>query len=559
MQDKLSDDQPFLPPRSLLLLALAAGLAGLLAFAVNADAVVAWGALGIALLALLGWAFTAPQQLRAVLTGRTLRFGGTSLLVTLVVLAALVAIYTFVRQANLSVTLSQSNEYALSSEGRSAIAAIGADPTLPQVHVTTFISATAAGIRDQLELLMAEYVSVSQGKVISEFVDLDRNPLRAEQMGAANPNQQFVTRLNAEGEPDLEEGELLRFFSQDGLTNAILRNAVAGDFRTWFIEVEDGPGMNASGPEGLSTLSLGLEQQLDWTNREVPLLDFTRPESALRLNDPAIDGEIMIIAGGSRPLSEPELAVLTDYLAGGGKLILLAAPGLETGSAPLAADAALGDWLYRHFGLRFRNDMVLDRSQAFQNPLYPVSTELDAYHRITQPYSAGFALVFEAPHSIEIAEEPPATVTLTSLASSSADSYNMRDFSAVLEGNIEPEETSLTGPLVLAAAAENSETGARVVLFGSTSMLANGFTGINGVANFDVAVDSIFWATDFEDWFSQVNIQSAARPQDAPLFADAQSLALINVITSLLLPFGVLAIGALVWYRNRESAPQGGQ
>ncbi|MDE0608433.1 MAG: hypothetical protein OXH77_00785 [Anaerolineaceae bacterium] len=559
MQDKLSDDQPFLPPRSLLLLALAAGLAALLTFAINADAVVAWGALGIALLALLGWGFTAPQQVRAVLTGRTLRFGGTSLLVTLVVLAALVAIYTFVRQANLSVTLSESNEYALSSEGRSAIAAIGADPTLPPVHVTTFISATSAGIRDQLELLMEEYVSVSQGKVISEFVDLDRNPLRAEQMGAANPNQQFVTRLNAEGQPDLEEGELLRFFSQDGLTNAILRNAVAGDFRTWFIEVQDGPGMNASGPEGLSTLSLGLEQQLDWTNREVPLLDFTRPESELRLNDPAIDGEIMIIAGGSRPLSEPELAVLTDYLDGGGKLILLAAPGLETGSAPLAADAALGDWLYQHFGLRFRNDMVLDRSQAFQNPLYPVSTDMDAYHRITQPYSQGFALVFEAPHSIEIAEQPPASVTLTSLASSSPDSYNMRGFSAVLEGNIEPEETSLTGPLVLAAAAENSETGARVVLFGSTSMLANGFTGINGVANFDVAVDSIFWATDFEDWFSQVNIQSAARPQDAPLFADAQSLALINVITSLLLPFGVLAIGALVWYRNRESAPQGGQ
>ncbi|MCY4525796.1 MAG: hypothetical protein OXB89_04230, partial [Anaerolineaceae bacterium] len=469
MQDKLSDDQPFLPPRSLLLLALAAGLAALLAFAVNADAVVAWGALGIAVLALLGWAFTAPQQVRAVLTGRTLRFGGTSLLVTLVVLAALVAIYTFVRQANLSVTLSESNEYALSSEGRAAIAAIGADPSLPQVHVTTFISATAAGIRDRLELLMAEYVSTSQGKVISEFVDLDRNPLRAEQMGAGNPNQQFVTRLDAEGQPDLEEGELLRFFSQDGLTNAILRNAVAGDFRTWFIEVEDGPAMNASGPEGLSTLSLGLEQQLDWTNREVPLLDFTRPASALRLNDPAIDGEIMIIAGGSRPLSEPELAVLTDYLAGGGKLILLAAPGLETGSAPLAADAALGDWLYQHFGLRFRNDMVLDRSQAFQNPLYPVSTELDASHRITQPYSRGFALVFEAPHSIEIAAAPPTSVTVTTLASSSADSYNMRDFSAVLEGNIEPEETSLTGPLVLAAAAENSETGARLVLFGSTS------------------------------------------------------------------------------------------
>ena len=342
MRDTQFDEQPFLPPRSLLMLALAAALTALLAFAVGADAVVAWGAAGIALLALAGWAISAPQQLRNVLTGRTLRFGGASLLVTLVVLAALVAVYTFVRQANLSVTLSESNEYALSPEGHAAISAIGADPTLPQVHVTTFISATAAGIRDQLELLMAEYEAVSQGKVISEFVDLDRNPLRAEQMGASNPNQQFVTRLKADGEPDIEEGELLRFFSQDGLTNAILRNAVAGEFRSWFIEVEDGPGMNASGPEGLSTLSIGLEQQLDWTNREAPLLDFTRPESALRLNDPAIDGEIMIIAGGSRPLSEPELRVLTDYLAGGGKLIQLAAPGLETGKAVLAADAVAG-------------------------------------------------------------------------------------------------------------------------------------------------------------------------------------------------------------------------
>ena len=150
-------------------------------------------------------------------------------------------------------------------------------------------------------------------------------------------------------------------------------------------------------------------------------------------------------------------------------------------------------------------------------------------------------------------------MTVTALAFSSADSYSKTDFSAILAGDIEPEEGGLTGPLVLAAAAENSESGARVALFGSSSILANGFTGINGVANFDVAVDSIFWATDFEDWFSQVNIQSAARPQDAPLFADAQSVALINVITSLLLPFGVLAIGALVWYRNRESAPQGGQ
>lgn len=559
MQDSHPDEQPFLPPRSLLGLALGAALLALVALTLGAAAVVIWGALGIALLALAGWAITAPQQARAALTGRTLRFGGTSLLVTLLLLTALVALYTLIRQADLSLNLSESNEFTLSAESRAAIAAIAADPTLPQVQVITFISASQAGFRDRLELLMAEYEDVSQGKVRNEFVDLDRNPLRAEQLGASNPNQLYVTRLDAEGEPDYEEGELLRFFSQDGLTNAILRSAVAGDFRAWFIEVEDGVGMNASGPEGLSTLSLGLEQQLDWTNREVPLLDFTAPDSDLRLNDPAIDGEIMIVAGGSRPLSTPELEVLTDYLAGGGKLLLLAAPGLETGSTPLAADEALGDWLYQHFGLRFRNDLVLDSRQAFQTPLYPVSTELDSGHSITQPYARIFALIFEAPHSIEIAPQSPADVTVTALATSSPDACSRTDFSAVMQGALDCSEANLQGPLVLAAAAENSATGARVVLSGSTSLLANGFSNINGVANFDVATESIFWATNFGDWFSQVNIQSAARPQDAPIFADPQTVALINVITSLLLPFGVLALGALVWWNNRESAPQGGQ
>ena len=197
-------------------------------------------------------------------------------------------------------------------------------------------------------------------------------------------------------------------------------------------------------------------------------------------------------------------------------MLLLAAPGLETGSAVLAADETLGDWLWEHFGLRFRNDMVLDPTQAFQTPLYPVSTELDSGHSITQPYARLFALIFEAPHSIELAAQAPPNVEVTALARSSADACSRQDFSAILEGALGCDETHLAGPLVLAAAAENRVSGARLVLSGSTSLLANGFSNINGVANFDVATGSIFWATDFEDWFSQVNIQSAARPQDAP-------------------------------------------
>ena len=40
--------------------------------------------------------------------------------------------------------------------------------------------------------------------------------------------------------------------------------------------------------------------------------------------------------------------------------------------------------------------------------------------------------------------------------------------------------------------------------------------------------------------------------QDAPLVATEAELRNINLVTVVLLPFGVLAIGIFVWWRNRE-------
>jgi len=49
-------------------------------------------------------------------------------------------------------------------------------------------------------------------------------------------------------------------------------------------------------------------------------------------------------------------------------------------------------------------------------------------------------------------------------------------------------------------------------------------------------------------------VQQQQRPQDQPIFADEQSLRNINFITIFILPFGVLLIGVLVWWNNRERA-----
>jgi ABC-type uncharacterized transport system involved in gliding motility auxiliary subunit len=105
---------------------------------------------------------------------------------------------------------------------------------------------------------------------------------------------------------------------------------------------------------------------------------------------------------------------------------------------------------------------------------------------------------------------------------------------------------------VLAASAENTQTGAHVVLFGSTSVGADVFSLFQNVNNLDVAFNSLIWATNFNNFFSQITVQQEQRPQDLPIFADAQTVRNINFVTIVILPFGVLLIGILVWINTRE-------
>jgi len=220
----------------------------------------------------------------------------------------------------------------------------------------------------------------------------------------------------------------------------------------------------------------------------------------------------------------------------------------------LATGEALNGYLWENFGLRFRDDIVLDQTQAFQTPAVPVATDFSGTHYITRSFPNRGGMVFELPHSIEIAETLPENVAVEELATSTENAYAKTDFQQVIEGDIEAAADDPTGPFVLAAAAENSETGAKIALFGSTSVAANGYTLINNVVNLEAAFNSLVWATGFDEYFTTVNIQSAQRPQDTPIFADQQTSRTISLITTFIIPFGILAIGVLVWWNNRETA-----
>jgi hypothetical protein len=547
-------EEAFIPPYYMLLIAAAGLIVALLVFLTQPTfTVVGWGGLALAVLSLIAWVLIAPQQARAAITGRTARFGGTSIFITLIFIVALILLYIFIRGRDLQIDLTERDIFSLTPESETAINGIGVDPNILPVRIIAFYDAAQAGSRDQASLLFEDYQRVSAGKITYEFVNPDQNPALAQQYGITSPGAIVVVGQNDTGELDVENAELVNFISQDDLTNAILRVAASGDFRAYFLSVTDGLQLDDTNSTGMSTLNNALINQLDWTTQQVTFLQLAGDEPDVRLNDPSVDADVLIIPGGSTALTDNELQIITNYVDAGGSLIILAAPNLDPEQPNLASTAALNDYLYETFGVRFANNFILDFTQFIQSPQFPQAVDFSRNNVITRDFPNGVSVLFNLPRSIEVAPTLPQDVVVDELVRSSAEAYAKTDVQALQEGQVEATETDPRGPFVLGAAAENAVTGARVILFSSESLAMNDFMLGNQIVNFATMTNSLVWATDFLDYFTQVNIQSAQRPEDTPIIVDQQTGSTINFITIVLLPFGILAIGLVVWWNNRET------
>ncbi|MBC7809548.1 MAG: Gldg family protein [Burkholderiales bacterium] len=573
----VGDQEPFVPPVYMLGLAAVGLIVALFVLLTQPSFnVVGYGGLAFAVLALIAWVLLAPDQAKGVLTGRAVRFGGLSIIVTILLTVTLVIVFTLVRDQSWRVDLTERSDFTLAEQSRQAIGGMGVDPEIAQIKLIAFYDVSQASLRDRDTVLFDDYAETSGGKITYEFVDPDRNPQQASAYGIERAGQIAVVALDAAGEPDIANAEIVNPFNvasqsdyQTQMTNAILRLSASGDFRAYFLSVTDGiPLIDDPSGQGasMSLLNNALVNQFGWTTQEVTPIELMSPESEIDLDDPTIDGSVLVIPGGSRPLSDDEMAFIADYVDDGGDLIIFASPNFQaqssvstTDTTPLALGENLSTYLTDNFGMHFVNDVVIDPQLAFQTPIIPVAVDLNADSFITAPFAGGqLGMVFEIPHSIQISDVLPTNVSVSELARSGPQSYAKTDLDAVLNGEFEQGEGDAQGPFVLAASAENAETGARIVLFGSPSIPVDAYapqTGGSGIVNIDVAAASMVWTTNFDQFISEVTVLQQALPQDTPMFADQSTLWIINLLTIFVLPIGVLLVGVWVWWRGREREP----
>lgn len=274
--------------------------------------------------------------------------------------------------------------------------------------------------------------------------------------------------------------------------------ATESGYIAYFLQVPDGVS------DEMNLIRNALTGRYGWQVEDISLSALANRE--VDFANPATTAEVLVIAGGSTPLSQTELAALQDYVGNGGNLIIFAGTNLNEGLTSLATARNLNTWLYQDFGLRFNNDVVIDYVQSFESALSPVSTNFHFSSFITTngiPLQSQIA-IFEAPVSITISPEMSANIVVTPLLYSTHMAYSSTELEEVLNNQLTQGRNTTQGTFILGASAENVQTGSRIVLFGSTSLGLDKYASLEQNDNAKLAFNSFIWTTRYDEYFNNL-------------------------------------------------------
>jgi len=528
------------------------------------------GMVGLSLLGLsvIAWGLIAPEQLRAAITGRTARYGGTSFVVTVVLIVALIAVYVLMRGLNFTFDVTERDAFSVRSEIRESLVQIVGNSNTPDLQLVTFLTAEDAGLRDRLTLLYDDILTTTLGKVSYQFIDIDQQPLIADQYGVTGSQQIAVAPLDGEGNPIPSLANIINQIDtatfQNDLVEFITTQNLQGNFGAYFVVEDGGVRVDLTDGTGMTYISDDLKTVFGYSIVQGTMTQY-RESDSITFHDPTLDGETMILVGGENVLSEEDRLFLQDYLDNGGSLVLMSGFNFE-GNPNLATDPDLADYLLSTFGIAFNDDFIIDPILAYQGSDMLAPNAINSEHFIGQmtlgePVEVQFLFGFPTT-SIQIAEEIPNDVVVTPLIQTSANAYALQGSTlpTFLQSETIPpsDEAVQTGSMVISAVAENQSTGSRIVLIGNDTLAVDRLTDIEiaqqlNIANRELILRSVIWASNFNERVENLEQPVVVqRPSEQVLVATEEEISTINGLLGLVLPFAVLGLGVLVVFLNRE-------
>ena len=475
------------------------------------------------------------REIAREFSGRQARFGTLATASVLVVLGILAAINYLAARHNKRWDLTAGGQYTLSDQTKKVLQSLE-----KPVRVTVFSrEEDFERFRNRLDQYQYETKQLQ-----IEYIDPEKRPALAERLKDAPLGTVVfeydgrVQRVSSEAEQDL--------------TNALIKVVQGGQHKAYFIQGHGERDPNASDPRGYA----GAKQALGGDN-------FTAEPLVLLQAEIPADATVIVLAGPTSDLMQPEVDRLRSYLNRGGKLLVLLDPPQKVDAPPLTNVLAL----LKEWSVVAGSDAVLDPLSRLRGAEadVPVAAPPYPYHQITSTFKLLTAYPFA--RSMKAAENIGAGQQVTSFIQSGPSSWAETDLKTLTKsGTAQPdlENGDTRGPVSLAVAvsapvkeatppppAPGAETPpnkpeTRLVAVGDSDFAANSF--LNAVGNRDMFLNIV-------NWLAQQENLIAVRPRDPEdrriSVATPQQQRLIFWFSALIMPGLILLAGVHAWWRRR--------
>lgn len=510
------------------------GLALLVAGALAYFAIRRWDLLPNLLFAggalfLILFAIIRPDDVRQLLSGRTARYGTSTVLSVLFFLAIVVlAYYLTYQNSDWRYDATETSEFTPLAETVEILENLDRP-----VHVIGFYTFQRAFQKEEVQAQL-ESLQAYTDKLTYEFVDPDENPLLAEQYELTFDGTLVFTQGEGEAETFAKASSPV---NETSIHTALLKVINPVEKKIYFVIghgerdiaefAEEGLGtaIRLLGEAGFETDTLNL-----FVTGEVPT-----------------DATAIAIIDQQAPMTAAETAVIRDYLAGGGTAFI-ARDALESEGDVQTDEDALAAMLQTEWGVTLRPDFIIEEVFAQAGQSFGL-TFLGANYG-TSTITGGdldqFGTVYDVARSIEIA--PIEGITNSNLVLTSDQAWGETDFNNLAAGFAEPNAgIDATGPLIVGTSLENLDTGARLVVFGDSDFLSNLLLLQNG--NAMLMTNAFNWLADDELAVDLTPRESITRQ----VTISQTQLGLIQLIILVLTPGIAAVIGTVVWFTRRQT------
>ncbi|MGD8813932.1 MAG: Gldg family protein [Anaerolineales bacterium] len=472
--------------------------------------------LGLVVVGIAAGILLDPQRVRKALTGRRARYGGNALLLTLAVIGILVVINFLVFNNPARVDLTEDQVYSLSVESILAISDL-----TQNVQIKGFFTPDLEGQQEAIRPLLEEYHIESQGKVEYEFIDPIEDIATTERYGVTYDGSLVVVVGEA--------SEIIQFPEEQEITSAIVRLTNPGARTIYFLTGHGERDLDDTDRTGYSQLKSVLLNK-NYTVSELNLL--AEPE----IPDDAL---VVVIARPTSAVTQNEVDLLSESGVG---IIYLQDPIYDLEAE--ADDFPLITYFQSAWGLVLHNDLIIDSYSFSGTTVYQFSY---GEHVITNRLHS-LASYFSNARSMEIISPADPLLQQTGLVMTGNHTWGETDLETLfLQSSAEANPDDYMGPLMVAAAAENTLDGTKVVVFGDSDFAANGNFGEFG--NGDLIVNSIDWAAGQEDLIDLTPKEYTSRYVVLPT---VRTLGLIFLVSVIVIPGTVIGLGISTWLQRRK-------